>query len=324
MFVEFVIQNQFFSYSLEEFAQILDIPCEGACVFTDRWSLDELAYGVLSEGPYQTNLPSPDDIILYIREDREGQVTRICHKEEIELSNESYVLYDCVMNPLGAQQERKTREDFGTRRGRHSTSSSSAFGQPSFSHFNNDDDGDDEGTSLASTPSPIRYVNSLTNEVPQEHRGGLRSIGKGLQKLVEKYKEIPIRHMALPPREQRHLFLRYKGLEYSDADIADFEVRLARIYRREFVAQLAEHFGLLTAEILGGLTVIAPELPVIDMAELVRLQICAQFDDTWAWVAMSSKRQPNAVAGAPTIAEDAPTVDEGNQHVPAPVNTNNV
>ncbi|GJY74139.1 hypothetical protein Tco_0478570 [Tanacetum coccineum] len=224
MFVEFVIQNHFFSYYLEEFAQILDIPCKGTCVFTDRWSLNELAYGVLSEGLYQTNLPSPDDIISYIREDREGQVTRIRHKEEIkvqdyqiltreivstlkpleeiirenvfclggnrdhvpaclcyilycvansekfnlayymvkriewvtkqsklilpygmlltclfkfimnenpELSNESYVLYDRVMNLLGVQQERKTRKDFGTRIGHHSTSSSSAFGQPS-------------------------------------------------------------------------------------------------------------------------------------------------------------------------------------------------
>ncbi|GJZ55525.1 retrovirus-related pol polyprotein from transposon TNT 1-94, partial [Tanacetum coccineum] len=44
-----------------EFAQILDIPCEGACVFSDKWSLDELAYGVPTDGPYQTNLPSLDD-----------------------------------------------------------------------------------------------------------------------------------------------------------------------------------------------------------------------------------------------------------------------
>ncbi|GJY99667.1 hypothetical protein Tco_0517097 [Tanacetum coccineum] len=35
-----------------------------------------------------------------------------------------------------------------------------------------------------------------------------------------------------------------------------------------FVARLAEHFGLLTAVILGGLTVIALELSVIDMVEL--------------------------------------------------------
>ncbi|GKC28278.1 retrovirus-related pol polyprotein from transposon TNT 1-94, partial [Tanacetum coccineum] len=80
--------------------------------------------------------------------------------ENQELKNESYVLYDRVMNPLTAQPERKTRKNFAMRRGRHSTSSSSAFGQPSSSHFNNDDDGNDEGTSCASTPSPIRYVNS--------------------------------------------------------------------------------------------------------------------------------------------------------------------
>ncbi|GJZ15269.1 retrovirus-related pol polyprotein from transposon TNT 1-94 [Tanacetum coccineum] len=209
MFVEFVIQNQFFSYSLEEFAQILDIPCEGACVFTDKWSLNELAYAVPTDGPYQTNPPSPDDIISFIRNDREGQVTRIRHEEEFDvqyhqiltreivstlkpleeiiqenvfclggnrdyvpaclcymlycvvnsekfnlayymakrmkwvtkqkrlilpygilltrlfkfimnenpdLHNESYVLYDRVMNPLTAQQERKTRKDHGMRR----------------------------------------------------------------------------------------------------------------------------------------------------------------------------------------------------------------
>ncbi|GJR14034.1 pentatricopeptide repeat-containing protein [Tanacetum coccineum] len=280
----------------------------GACVFTDRWRLDELAYGIPSDGPYQTNPPSIEDIISSIRIDREGQVRRIRHEEEIdvhdyqiltreiiptlkpleeiiwenifclggnrdhvpaclcfmlycavhserfnlayymakrmkwvtkqarlilpygmlltrlfkfimneypELYNESYVLYDRVMNPLAAQLERKPRRDRGTRRGRHSTSSSSAFDQPSSSHLNDDDDdGNDKGTSHASTPSPIRYVNSLTNQVPQvfqnppnvdqnmepfytrqteilnrqvqlrdEQRGGVRSIGKSLRRL---------------------------------------------------------------------------------------------------------------------------------------------
>ncbi|GJW09443.1 retrovirus-related pol polyprotein from transposon TNT 1-94 [Tanacetum coccineum] len=87
--------------------------------------------------------------------------------ESPELSNESYVLYDRVMNPLTAHQERKTRKDRSTRRGRHSTSSSSAFDQPLSSYLNDDDDGNDEGTSHASTPSPTRFVNSLTNDVPQ-------------------------------------------------------------------------------------------------------------------------------------------------------------
>nr|GEW01886.1 pentatricopeptide repeat-containing protein [Tanacetum cinerariifolium] len=153
MFIKIVIQNQFFSYSLEEFAQILDIPCEGTYVFTNKWSLDELAYGVPTDGLYQTNPPSLDDIISSIRIDREGQVCRIRHEEKLDvleyqiLTREimptlkpleeiiqenvfclgSYVLYDRVMNPLAAQQERKPRKDRGTRRGRHSTSSSSAF-----------------------------------------------------------------------------------------------------------------------------------------------------------------------------------------------------
>nr|GEV50695.1 hypothetical protein [Tanacetum cinerariifolium] len=210
MFIEFVIQNQFFSYSLEEFAQILDIPCEGACVFTDKWSFDELANGIPTDGPYQTNPPSPDDItsgnrdhipaclcyILYYVANSEKSnlayymakrmewdtrqpklilsyamlLTRLFKfvmSERSELSNESYVLYDHVMNPLTAHHERKTRKDRDMRRGRHSISSSSASDQPSSSHLNDDDDGNGEGTSRASTPSPIRFVNSLTNDVPQ-------------------------------------------------------------------------------------------------------------------------------------------------------------
>ncbi|GJY87416.1 hypothetical protein Tco_0502044, partial [Tanacetum coccineum] len=62
----------------------------------------------------------------------------------------------------------------------------------------------------------------------------------------------------------------------------------AHISGGQFVTRLVDHFGLLTAEILGGLTVIAPELPVIDMAE-----------------------QPDAAVGSPAEDEDAPIVDEG-------------
>nr|GEU39807.1 hypothetical protein [Tanacetum cinerariifolium] len=59
-----------------------------------------------------------------------------------------YDLHDRVMYPLTAQQEQKTRKDYGTKRGRDSISSSFAFGQPSSSHLNdNDSDGNDEGTS---------------------------------------------------------------------------------------------------------------------------------------------------------------------------------
>ncbi|GKE55141.1 hypothetical protein Tco_1490297 [Tanacetum coccineum] len=96
----------------------------------------------------------------------------------------------------------------------------------------------------------------------------------------------------------------------------------AHIFGGQFVARLAEHFGLLTAEILGGLIVISPELPVIDITELVRLQICKEIDDTWAWVALGPERQLDAAAGAPGVAQDAPVIDEGDQanptHIQAP------
>ncbi|GJV63117.1 retrovirus-related pol polyprotein from transposon TNT 1-94 [Tanacetum coccineum] len=110
----------------------------------------------------------------------------------------------------------KTRKDYGTKRGRHSTSASAsfAFDHPSFSHHVDDDN--DEGTSRVSTPSPTHFVNSLLNEIPQvfsnpphddqnmetfftrqtkilnrqvqmrdEHRSGLRSIEKGINNLLK-------------------------------------------------------------------------------------------------------------------------------------------
>ncbi|GJZ88824.1 hypothetical protein Tco_0660606 [Tanacetum coccineum] len=72
-------------------------------------------------------------------------------------------------------------------------------------------------------------------------------------------------------------------------------------------------------EILGVLTVISPELLIIDMAVLVRLSICKKLDDTWAWVAMGPERQPDAAVGAPGVAQDAPVIDKGSQAYPTPV-----
>ncbi|GJW22910.1 hypothetical protein Tco_0033532 [Tanacetum coccineum] len=37
-----------------------------------------------------------------------------------------------------------------------------------------------------------------------------------------------IRHMALLPRDQRHQYLRFEGLQYTDADIAAFESRFGK------------------------------------------------------------------------------------------------
>ncbi|GJY70331.1 hypothetical protein Tco_0474034 [Tanacetum coccineum] len=61
-------------------------------------------------------------------------------------------------------------------------------------------------------------------------------------------------NMALPPRDQRHQYLRFEGLEYTDVDIADFEKRLGKIYSREVHRVLVLDFERLPAEMAEGLT----------------------------------------------------------------------
>nr|GEV80798.1 hypothetical protein [Tanacetum cinerariifolium] len=45
--------------------------------------------------------------------------------------------------------------------------------------------------------------------------------------------------MALPPRDQRHSFLGFEGLEYTGVDIFDFEGRLGKIYDRGMLKGMA-------------------------------------------------------------------------------------
>ncbi|GKA78459.1 hypothetical protein Tco_0784996, partial [Tanacetum coccineum] len=68
-----------------------------------------------------------------------------------------------------------------------------------------------------------------------------------------------------------------------------------------------------------GLSVVTRELPLIEMGELVKLNICTEVGDDWSWVAQGVERQPIAMAAAPRDAEDAPDVDEGAQVVPTPI-----
>nr|GEY45308.1 UBN2 domain-containing protein [Tanacetum cinerariifolium] len=136
-------------------------------VFTDKWSLDELAYGVPMDGSYQTNPPSPDDFILSIRIDQECQVCHIVHEEEIDVHEYQILNLEAFGRNYPGKYFLSGGKERGMRRGRHSTSSSSSFDQLSSFHLNDDDDGNEEGTSSASTLSPIHFVNSLTNEVPQ-------------------------------------------------------------------------------------------------------------------------------------------------------------
>ncbi|GKD09979.1 hypothetical protein Tco_1189664 [Tanacetum coccineum] len=57
-----MIQHEFITLTLAQFGQILKIPYNGQAVFTNEWDLASLEYSQETEGPYSTDLPTPDDI----------------------------------------------------------------------------------------------------------------------------------------------------------------------------------------------------------------------------------------------------------------------
>ncbi|GJT54583.1 hypothetical protein Tco_0989637 [Tanacetum coccineum] len=60
--------------------------------------------------------------------------------------------------------------------------------------------------------------------------------------------------MEIPPRDQRHRYLRSEGLGYTGADITDFEERLGRIYGKEIHRVQVFNFGGLTYLMAEGLS----------------------------------------------------------------------
>ncbi|GJU47719.1 hypothetical protein Tco_1217274 [Tanacetum coccineum] len=66
----------------------------------------------------------------------------------------------------------------------------------------------------------------------------------------------------------------------------------ARLSRGHFIGYLAMHFGLVSDEGLRGLQVVTRELPLIDLHELGRFNICSRFGDTWAWEILAQAHLP--------------------------------
>nr|GEZ45473.1 hypothetical protein [Tanacetum cinerariifolium]GFA21869.1 hypothetical protein [Tanacetum cinerariifolium] len=93
----------------------------------------------------------------------------------------------------------------------------------------------------------------------------------------------------------------------------------AKLSRGHFIIRLARLFGLVSDDRLGGLSVVTREIPLIDMGELVKLNICREIGDDWAWVASGLERQRFAATGAPKATEDALIANEGALADPAPV-----
>nr|GEZ59718.1 hypothetical protein [Tanacetum cinerariifolium] len=153
----------------------------------------------------------------------------------------------------------------------------------------------------------------------------------------------------LPPRDQRHQWLRYEGHEYTDEIIQDFKERLGRIFTMQvtveetltsfdyvhycwerptegrkkgakmfeghFIVRLAENFRLLTKKRLQGLTLVVRDLTEIDMNELIRLWICKRLLEIPNWVALGLERQQVVTTRVAQANQEIP--DEG-AATPAP------
>ncbi|GJT43176.1 hypothetical protein Tco_0951891 [Tanacetum coccineum] len=86
--ISFMIQNEFITLSLQQFGQILRIPFTGQAVFTNEWDLGALAYSQDTEGPYHTDLPTPEEIHQFLQFQRTDSNRKIKNKNVILSSNQ--------------------------------------------------------------------------------------------------------------------------------------------------------------------------------------------------------------------------------------------
>ncbi|GJW74362.1 hypothetical protein Tco_0133732 [Tanacetum coccineum] len=150
----------------------------------------------------------------------------------------------------------------------------------------------------------------------------------------------PSRDMApLPPREQRHSFLRMVMEHRDDVMVVVFTSRAwGRLFetRGPLVWELILEFLSTLRFVEVFLDLDAPdtiqeemESPSVARRFAVGRKsgahisggqfICMKIDDTCAWVALGLERQPDVAASAPKATEDAPVIDECGQANPAPM-----
>ncbi|GJT08097.1 hypothetical protein Tco_0842559 [Tanacetum coccineum] len=155
----------------------------------------------------------------------------------------------------------------------------------------------------------------------------------------------------LPPRDQRYLWPRYQDefetywlgserLVPDKGDLSDYWVEISSgrdflrgapsyTYIKDLVRRLMDRWAANVPYLLAQYLFRHAErrksgamlsgVPLIDMGKLVKLKICMEIGDDWAWVALGPERQHVVVAGAPGAANDAHAVDEGVHVDPAPI-----
>ncbi|GJR19439.1 hypothetical protein Tco_0967966 [Tanacetum coccineum] len=98
--ISFMIQHEFITLTLAQFGQILKIPYNGQAVFTNEWDLASLEYSQETEGPYCTDLPTPDDIRRLLELERVVQWEELIRKNVFRLGGHQDCLPTCFAHML--------------------------------------------------------------------------------------------------------------------------------------------------------------------------------------------------------------------------------
>ncbi|GJW99655.1 retrovirus-related pol polyprotein from transposon TNT 1-94 [Tanacetum coccineum] len=104
IFLTFWALKRTFKFSLESFASILLIPCEGECSYSEEPSLDSLKTNQESNTPYQTHIPTPKEIIQSITTTGQTIFPNKILKEELRYDMRSWneIIQD---NAFGTQND---------------------------------------------------------------------------------------------------------------------------------------------------------------------------------------------------------------------------
>ncbi|GKB47665.1 hypothetical protein Tco_0898418 [Tanacetum coccineum] len=185
-----MIQREFITLTLTQFGQILKISYNGQVVFTNEWDLASFEYSQETERPYYTDLPTPDDIRRLLELER--VVEELIRENVFGLGGHQNRLPACLAHILYCvvAEEQYNLAYFFVKRIKCAKATPTAnlpygmfltrlyrYVMETYPHLDNDtydiverqgtsshqydDDDDDVETSLASTPSPTTYLNSL-------------------------------------------------------------------------------------------------------------------------------------------------------------------
>ncbi|GKE20259.1 hypothetical protein Tco_1431771, partial [Tanacetum coccineum] len=177
LLIAFMIQHEFITLTLAQFGQILRIPYNGKAVFTNEWDLASLTYSQETEGPYHTDLPTPDDIRRFLQLNR-VELNRTMKSQNVVLTP----------NPILTKELRDDDEDDGASRA--STPSPTTY-LNSLKPLNYQQY--DIPTSSQQNDDLLfeRQTDLLnqTQHIHKELRGGFKSFGKTLRGVFRKKKK---------------------------------------------------------------------------------------------------------------------------------------